>query len=186
MEYTEIEVRFLEIDKEKLIAQLHLLGAQDHGEHMLEDVVMYDEALTWRDKGGTSLRLRTYNGKTFLTYKHRRELSATGTDEIEFEVSSAAAAEEFLSRIGYVAYRHQQKRRRSFLIDDVMVDIDDWPRIPTYVELEGPSEEALKAVAERLNLDWAHVEFRTPRMVIEEVYKIPLGTLRWFTFDRLE
>lgn len=186
MEYREIEVRFLEVDREVLIEKLKALGAEDLGEYMLEERIIYDEALTWRDGVHKILRLRTSNGKTQLTYKHRTEITAEGTEEVEFEVSDPAAAEVLLERLGYVAYRHQQKKRHSFHLGDVVIDIDTWPKVPTYVELEGPSEAALKEAAKLLDLEWDTVELRSPRTVIEEVYMIPVGNMRWFTFDKFE
>lgn len=186
MNYREIEVRFLETDKEELIKKLEELGAEDKGEYLLEERIIYDNAMTWRDGAHKILRLRTCDGKTKLTYKHRTEITAEGTEEIEFEVDNADAAEALLERLGYVAYRHQEKKRHTFHMGDVVVDIDTWPKIPTYVELEGPSEDALKTTANSLGLDWNSVELRSPRTVIEEVYGIPVGTMKWFTFHRFE
>jgi adenylate cyclase class 2 len=95
-------------------------------------------------------------------------------------------AELLLERLGYPAYRHQQKLRHTFVLDNVMVEIDTWPRIPTYVELEGESEQALKDVAEKLSLGWKDAVTDNPRKVIEDRYKIPVGRMRWFTFERFE
>jgi hypothetical protein len=36
---TEIEVRFLEVNKSKLIGRLHSLGAIDLGEDLLEEII---------------------------------------------------------------------------------------------------------------------------------------------------
>ena len=186
MNYKEIEVRFLEIDKEKLIEKLHELQATDLGENLLEEVIIYDKDLTWRDSVHKLLRLRTYGGKTYLAYKHRLQTTTIETDEVELEVSSQTAAEELLSRLGYFAYRHQQKRRHSFKIENVIIDIDEWPRIPPYVELEGPDEHSLQQVALKLGLDWNTVDLRGPRTIIEDTYNIPVGNMHWFTFDRFE
>jgi hypothetical protein len=46
-ETREIEVRFLDIDKEHFIRKLKELGAVDKGEAMLEEVIVYDKDLTW-------------------------------------------------------------------------------------------------------------------------------------------
>ena len=186
MEYKEIEVRFLEIDKAKLIEKLRKLNADDLGESLLEETIIYDKDLTWRDSVQKLLRLRTYGGKTYLAYKHRTQVETTETDEVEFEVSDKEAAVELLSRLGYFVYRHQQKRRHSFTIGDVVIDIDEWPHIPAYVELEGPNENSLKEVAHQLDLNWNNVELRGPRIIIEDVYNIPVGNMHWFTFDRFE
>ncbi|KND52081.1 MAG: hypothetical protein AB202_04080 [Parcubacteria bacterium C7867-007] len=183
MNHQEIEVRFLEIDKEALIKKLRDLGAEDLGEDLLQERIIYDKEHTWTDK---MLRLRTQKGKTILAYKHRVGMTAEGTEEIEFEVSNPSAAELLLSRLGYTAARHQQKLRHSFHLEDVVVDIDTWPRVPTYVELEGPSVVSLEKAAQTLGLDWGNVELRSPKTVIMEVYNIPLDNMEWFTFDKFE
>jgi adenylate cyclase class 2 len=186
MEYREIEVRFLEIDKDALIAKLRELGAEDLGEDLLDEKIIYDKELTWRDGVKKLLRMRTQKGRTMLTYKHRVEMSAEGTEEIEFEVQDTVAAQALLERLGYEMYRAQQKMRHSFHLGEVIVDIDTWPKIPTYVELEGPSVEALQEAAVLLGLDWKYVELRNPRRIIEDDYGIPVGNMRWFTFDKFE
>jgi adenylate cyclase class 2 len=95
-------------------------------------------------------------------------------------------AEIFLENIGLKGHRYQQKIRHTFRFDQVMVDIDTWPRIPTYVELEGPSEEILKSVAMKIGLDWGDAVTFDAKYVIENVYKIPVGTMKYFRFDRFE
>jgi adenylate cyclase class 2 len=186
MNYREIEVRFLEIDKDNLIENLTSLGAEDLGEKLLNERIVYDRELTWRDQPAKMVRLRTVDGTTELAYKNRQHDAVDGTEEIEFSVSDADAAEALLERLGYVVYRYQEKKRHTFKLGNVVVDIDTWPRVPTYVELEGHSEQDLKEVAQQLGLDWDAVELRNPRKVIEEVYKIPVGKMKWFTFDRFE
>ncbi len=186
MEHREIEVRFLEIDKELLVNKLHELGAEDLREDLLDEKIIYDKEQTWNSSVRKLLRLRTQNGSTILAYKHRTEMTAEGTEEIEFTVSSADKAEALLERLGYEVFRYQQKLRHTFKLGEVIVDIDTWPRIPTYVELEGPSVELLKEAAMNLNLDWEKVEMRDPKTVIEDVYNVPLRNMQWFTFDRFE
>ncbi|MEK7100903.1 MAG: hypothetical protein AAB921_02275, partial [Patescibacteria group bacterium] len=79
MEYREIEVRFLEIDKDALLAKLRELGAEDLGEDLLDEKIIYDDELTWRDTPGTFMRMRTRNGKTDLCYKNRTAQTVDGT-----------------------------------------------------------------------------------------------------------
>lgn len=186
MEYKEVEVRFLEVDKDALCKRLLELGATDKGEKLLDERILYDKELTWRDGGEQILRLRTTEGVTELAYKKRHEMTADGIEEIEFNVSDVDAAEALLHRLGHVTYRYQQKKRHQFVLDTVNIDIDTWPRIPTYVELEGKSEEALHAVAEKLCLDWSTAEVEGPRYIIEQKYNVPVGEMKWFTFERFE
>ena len=46
----EIETRFLDINKSDLISKLHSLGAKDLGESKLDEIIFYDQTLTWLDK----------------------------------------------------------------------------------------------------------------------------------------
>lgn len=85
-----------------------------------------------------------------------------------------------------MAYRRQEKKLHKFLFKDVIVDIDTWPKVPTYVELEGPSEEHIREVANLLGFDWSEAVFEPPRYVIENKYNIPVSKLRFFTFDKIE
>lgn len=185
MLHKEIEVRFLEIDPSDISQRLRSLGAIDHGEDLLEEVIFYDRDLSWRDSG-KFVRLRKNKNGVFLTYKHHMSETAEGTEEIEFTVGDINKAEVFLERLGLVAYRHQQKKRHSFQLGEVVADIDTWPKIPTYIELEGPTEESLKQAAAKLNLDWQNVVLENARLVIENRYNIPVGNMKWFTFDKFE
>ena len=185
MEHREIECRFLEIDKDALIKKLIALGAHDEGETMLEETIIYDSELKWRD-GHRFVRLRKIGDKSVVTYKEHQEWTVDGMLEIEFGIDDYKKAELLFEKIGLVPFRHQQKKRHTFKLDGVTVDIDTWPKIPTYVELEGDSEESLKEAAEKIGLDWSTADFHSASWVIENKYNIQVRQLRWFTFDRVE
>jgi hypothetical protein len=44
----EIETRFLEINKEEFIKKLISLGAIDKGEEKLEEIIFYDQEMSWK------------------------------------------------------------------------------------------------------------------------------------------
>lgn len=182
----EIEARFLEINSEELKSKLRQLGAQDLGDDLLEEIIFYDKGLKWLDYKRKLVRIRKRKDEITLTYKHTELDTVDGTEEIEFKISDVERATTFLERIGLVAYRHQQKRRHTFKLDQVIIDIDTWPKVPTMVELEGPSEQALKEAAEQLGLDWSKAVFENPRAVIEKYYHIPVHSLKFYTFDKIE
>ncbi len=185
MNTQEIECRFLEIDKEALIKKLRELGAEDKGETLLEEVIIYDAEAEWR-KENRFLRLRKTGDKTELSYKEHQAHAVDGAYEIDFEVGDFKKAELLLEKIGLKAYRHQQKYRHTFILEGVSFDIDTWPKIPTYVELEGDSEDVLKKAAEAVGLNWSDAEFHNASWVIENKYNIPVRSMKWFTFDKFE
>ena len=53
-------------------------------------------------------------------------------------------AMNFLEKVGLKAMRRLEKYRHTFELGDVTVDIDTWPKIPVYMEVEGPSVDSLK------------------------------------------
>lgn len=185
MNIQEIECRFLEIDKESLVKKLLELGAHDEGETMLEEIIIYDKEGKWKDSN-KFIRLRRIGNKIKLSYKEHRSHTVDGVDEIEFEVDDFKKPELLFEKLGLVAYRHQQKKRHTLQLNDVTFDIDTWPRIPAYVELEGDSEEALKKAALTVGFDWNKAVFHDAAWVIENNYKIPVRSMKWFTFDRFE
>ena len=186
MKNREIEVKFLEIDKEALIKKLHELGAKDFGDDFITEIVFYDKEGKWQFDEVKFVRLRKAKQGITLTFKHKEAHTATGTKEVEFTVDNFEKAKDFLEEVGLVLYRFQEKKRHKFLLDEVIVDIDTWPSVPTYVELEGPSEEAIKDAASILEFDWAKAEFGLAHDVVEGKYNIPVRKLKYFTFDKIE
>jgi adenylate cyclase class 2 len=183
--HREIEVRFLDIEVPALNRRLKKLGGADGGEKLLSEIIFYDKKLIWRD--GTPrkfIRLRSDGERTMLAFKEAAALRADGTIEIEVSVGDLEKTALILEEAGLIAFRRQEKKRHSWRLGPVTVDIDTWPLIPTFVELEGTSERDLKKAAEKLRLDWKRAEYRDARRIIEEVYGIPVGKYRLYTFKK--
>lgn len=181
----EIECRFLEINVADLKQRLATLNAHDHGEELLREIIFYDKELTYVAEHKL-VRLRQTQKGVFLTYKHMQQRTVDGTIEIETKVEDMEKTRDLLVAIGLNDFRHQEKKRHGFAVGEVKVEIDTWPQIPPFVELEGNSEAELKAVAQQLGLDWEKRDTTSARVVIEDHYKIPVSTLRYFTFSRVE
>jgi len=187
MENREIEVRFLEIDKEDLIAKIKALGGHDEGETMLEEIIFRPSDGSWYNCG-KFIRLRDDTRKVVISYKHRKESlsdSLNNVDEIEIEVNSFENAKLIIENMGFTAQRFQQKLRHSFLIDGTVIDIDTWPNVPPYIEIESDSEENIKSIAERLGFDWSKVVFKGAGSILEEYYQISIKNLTYFTFNKI-
>jgi len=183
--HKEIEARFLDIDKQRLIKRLATIDAADKGEVLLTEIIFYDKKNTWSDEG-RYVRIRSTGDETRITYKHNQAQTIDSAREIEFVIPDIKLAKQFLEAIGLVASRYQEKLRHTFEKDSVTVDIDTWPQVPTYVELEGPSEESIKSVAELLDFKWKDAVFEDARGIIQNHYNIPVTKLRYFTFERME
>lgn len=182
----EIEVRFLEIDVRAMTEKLRSLQAQDLGEDLFRETIIYDKDLAWPYDEKKFVRVRENRDGVFVTFKQSQALTASGTVEVEFKANSAERVKTFMEHIGLVVFREQEKKRHTWKLGEVVVDIDTWPRVPTYVELEGPDEASLRDAAAKLGLDWSKAEFRLAGHLIEQVYGIKVHQLHYFTFDRVE
>jgi adenylate cyclase class 2 len=185
MNYQEIECRFLEIDKDKLVRKLIELGAKDLGEVMLEETIIYDKDLNWKTDN-RFIRIRKTGNETKVSYKEHASHTVDGAYEIEFDVEDAKKAELLFEKIGLNPYRHQQKKRHTFELNNITFDIDTWPQIPTYLEIEAGSEDELKEATKLIGYDWNDAIFNNAAWIIENKYNIKVLELRYFTFDKIE
>jgi len=149
----EIETRFLGINKDELVKKLVSFGAVNRGEEKLEERIFHDQENSWKGKG-KFVRLRKTKGKIKLTYKSNQKQTVDSAQEIELEVSDFDKCSELFQNIGLKAIRQIEKYRYTFELGDVVIDIDTWPKIPVYVEIEGVSVESLKNICGKLGLDW--------------------------------
>ena len=137
--HTEYEVRILEIDVEKVIEKLESLKATKEWNCNKKRYV-YDFIPKVDSKW---IRLRTNGQKTTLTIKNVVSSEIDGTQELEIEVDNFERTNLILKELGYEAKSFQENRRIQYILNGVEIDIDYWPQIPTYMEIEGPSEEAV-------------------------------------------
>ena len=116
------------------------------------------------------IRLRKTNKKTTLTVKHilaDNDTSLQQMMETEMEVPSIKEANDFLQALGYSHKSYQEKRRISYILDNHEIDIDTWPGLSTYMEIEGESEEDLNKI---LNLLGYSIK-DTVSCTVDEIYK---------------
>ena len=146
---TEIEARLLEVDVDGFRRKLENAEATFVGD-WVQMRYCYDfnpvEENRW-------IRLRTNGKSTTLTIKDISDKSISGTKELEIEVSSFESTDEILNQLGYIARSKQENRRIQYKLDGVEIDIDMWPLIPPYVEFEGPSEDAIYDVCDKLGIN---------------------------------
>ncbi len=144
--HTEYEVRLLEIDVDKFIHKLEELGAVFEWD-LLQRRYVYDFIPKLEGKW---IRLRTNGKKTTLTIKNLVSSEIDGTQELEIEVDDFEKCNLILQELGYQAKGYQENRRIQYTLNGVEIDIDSWPLIPTYLEIEGSSEEEVYQVLELL------------------------------------
>ena len=116
-----------------------------------------DKSLAASDK---ALRLRLMldeNGKLVnctLTFKGPRQAARYKTrEEIELQLHRKYQhVEHMLRALGFGKVIQYQKRRESWRLDKCKVELDQLPQIGSFVEIEGPTDEAIGAAIEELQL----------------------------------
>lgn len=174
----EYEVRVLEIDKEKLISKLKSLGAEFKGEFNQKRYV-YN---TIPKQDGKWLRLRTNGEYTTLTFKSVEKATIDGTKEIEVKVEDFYKTHELLEAAGIKSKGYQENNRVQYILDGVEIDIDSWPLIPTYVEIEGKDEESVNNIISKLELDKNKITSLDVQSVYEKVYGIDISNIEVLKF----
>ena len=176
--HTEIEERILEIDKDKIIKKLEELGATKAGEWFYKRYT-YDFTPKRENQW---LRLRTNGVETTLTYKNVETRELDGTKEFEIEVSDFEETNKMLEVLGYKYKNYQETKRIRYYLNDVEVDIDTWPMIPTYMELEGPSVEKVKELEDLLEVDKSKITTLYADEIAEQIYGVNILAIKELKF----
>lgn len=174
----EYEERILEVDKEELIKKLEKLGAVKVGDfHQKRNV--YDVKPPHESRW---IRLRSDGKKTTLTYKNVEKDTIDGTKELEIEVDDFDKTDEMLNILGYTKRNYQENMRTRYMLDDVELDIDSWPLIPTYLELESDSIEKIKKLEKKLGVDKDKITCYNCQDIYEKIYDIEVGKIKVLKF----
>ena len=176
---TEYEIRVLEIDKENLISKLERLEAKFNGKWNQKRYV-YN---TIPKKENEWIRLRTNGNKTTLAYKNVEKKTLDGTKELEIEVDDFIKANEILELAGIHHKGYQENKREQYILNNVEIDIDTWPMIPTYVEIEGKSEKEVMEIIDLLEIDKSKITALDVQSVYLKVYGIDIDKMKELRFE---
>lgn len=175
----EYEVTVLEIERQELEKKLVKLGAIKLGDY-LQRRYTYD--LINKDDNKW-LRLRTNGKKTTLTIKSVFDKNSIGgTHELEIEVDNFDKTYELLKGLSYNHRNYQENRRTSYRLGDVQFDIDEWPLIPCYVEIEGKNEKDVKDMLEKLDINMDKVTTYDVTSIYNEIYGIDILKIKELKF----
>lgn len=154
----EIELTYIDVDTDELKKKLYELGAEKVGDYHYRRIV-FDYPDFRLDKQAAWVRLRDEGDKITLTFKQRLGKNLRdkldgdeGMYERETIVSDFDATREILLKIGLVEKMYQENKRERYMLDEVECDIDTWPLLDPYLEIEGPSWDKVYEIAEKLGL----------------------------------
>ena len=149
----EIEVKILEINKEEIIRKLVGLGIKKIAEEKQKSYFFdFPDGRLKNEK--RSLRLRSFGNRFFVTSK--KPISSDGIkieDELEIDVSSIEETEKIFLAIGLKRKDFVECVRIKFKSNDALFEIDTYPGIPCFMEIEASSEKIIEKWIEKLKID---------------------------------
>lgn len=168
----EIEAQFLDIDKDEIRRRLTKVGAKLVKPEVLMQRVVFDTGphsfARVRDEGG---------GKIVMTYKNiSDDNSIMGTKEVNVVIDDYARGVEFMRGCGLEEKAEQESLRETWVYEDsdgeVEICIDTWPWIPSFIELEGPSESSVWRLAELLGFSREMAKFGSVDTTYKHYYGV--------------
>ena len=169
---TEIEAKFLAVDHTELRKRLLAAGAQCVVPERLMRRTVFDYPDKRLNATGGWVRVRDEGDKITLSYKQLNDRTLHGTKEVTVVVNDYDTTCQFLDEIGMHRDSYQETKRESWVLEGVEIELDTWPWIPSFVELEARSEQELKRAAETLELNWSEAMHGSVETAYQAVYDV--------------
>lgn len=179
----EIETKILEVDIKETGEKLRNLGAKEIQNTRLTVDWYGPKGLTHDGDDPWYLRIRAYSSseKCEVTWKAKSELMGVSRKhkEINFTVSDPLQMEDLLKELNLEKYAHQEKDRISWILNNVQFDLDTYPKMPSFLEIEAQSEKDINEMIKKLNLNKNKTWNDGERTLIKEKYKLDWFDMRF-------
>lgn len=175
----EHELRVLEIDKNKIIKKLNELGAKKVND-IFQKRYVYDFNPVDPNKW---IRLRTDGNITTLTIKEIKSNTVDGTIETEIKVSDFETTNKMLEELGYKHKGYQENKRIKYNLNGIEIDLDTWPGIPTYLEVEANTNEEVINTLNLLDINKENITGLNNQDIYKKIYNINLSDYKNLTFN---
>lgn len=169
---TEIEAKWLDINFAPMRKLLISSGAKLIAKERLMTRKIYDYPDERLKKVGGWIRVRNEGDKITLSYKQLDDRTVHGTKEVAVIVDDFENTCGFLESIGMKSRSFQETKRESWKFGSVEIELDTWPWIPSFIEIEAKSEEELISTARKLSLDYAKALHGSVETAYQAVYDV--------------
>ena len=116
------------------------------------------------------VRVRDEGSRVTVTFKQVAKDGSQKTEEIEYEASSYEKAIGVFEAVGLKRFSEQETKRETWSYKDCEIMLDEWPWLKPYVEVEGPSEEAIKSVVLDLGFRWCDAVYGNADTVYRQTF----------------
>jgi adenylate cyclase, class 2 len=183
----EVEAKAIKINKEEIRKKLKELGCklEFKEKKFVRKTFKLPESSPFIDTSGIWARLRTDGKKSDLALKIYSE-KMKWAKEIECGVEDFKVINEFLEFTGFKQKGYEENLRERWTYENIEFDIDTWPLIDPWLEIEAPTEKDIKEWFKKLGLDYKEAYFGSADVVYKEVYNIDILKLSNLLFNDRE
>lgn len=172
----EIEAQFLDINKNEIRKKLKNLKAK----LIKPEVMMTRVAFSIAEH--QFARVRDEGDKIVMTYKNvSDEKSILGTKEVNITIDNFDDGVMFLKGCGLKQSAYQESYRETWVLDDVEICIDTWPWLPTFIEIEGPTEKSVWDTAKKLGFKKSQAKFGSVDSTYQHYYGVDMDIVNLHT-----
>ncbi|MBI4434711.1 CYTH domain-containing protein [Candidatus Uhrbacteria bacterium] len=170
----EFEAKCVVVTVEDARQRLERIGARCvQPERVLRRAVFDfpDDAL---DHRGAWVRVRDEGDKITMSYK-QAPAGAKIADclETELTIDSYDRGIAFCEDLGMIRKSYQETKRETWEANAVTFDIDTWPGVPTFIEVEAVTEDIVRRNVETLGFSWDSVFFGGVGVIYQHFLKLP-------------
>ncbi len=162
---TEFEVKILDIDVAYVQSKLETIGANMHlGKRKMKRFV-YElnppQENVW-------LMLRDNGKEITVCEKKIHANTIDGTKQHEKVVGDFYKTHHQILKSGHLLIAYQENERISYMLNGAAIEIDFWPGIPPYLEIEGSSVEEVENMVSQLGYTMKD----TTTLGVPDIYKL--------------
>ena len=133
----EVETKLKINNMGQMAERLKGLKGMYKGEKTETDLY-FDHRDTQIFRNGSALRVRDADGKYRLTYKGpKKDDETTSREEIEIGIESAREMRKILAELGFYVLCGVKKQRKTYLLGNLIVTLDDVEGLGEFIEVEG-------------------------------------------------
>jgi len=165
----EYEATFADVDKDKIRGRLSQSGAELIRKEFLQKRAVFRLPEGNHIQGGW-LRVRDEGDRITMSLKVVDGDQIHDQKETMLVVDDFEEARNFLLGIGCREKAYQESKRELWRLDGVDITIDEWPFLEPFVEVEGESEEKVKAVSMKIGFNYDLAKFCAVDVLYSEKY----------------
>lgn len=170
---SEVEVKILDVNLESFKTTISKLNGKLIHDRTLYKEMYFDASI--HDVQFSSLRLRAQGQVCFLTMKFKvnKDINFLTRKELEIQVSDFDTTKIMLVELGYKPYGIREKYRTEYKVGDVKVELDEYPGIPPYAEIEADNQSSVEEFIKSLGFELKHTVHYSATEIIKQYGKDP-------------